>query len=121
MNRLNRYLEALREMVSFRQVIACCCCGWLMMVSMLGFQQASWADGLNEMMPPVEQVTGQAAEQVTEQAVSADLEISSEKLEQFAQTYVQVLRLLSDREPELAAAETSDAAAAVYRSKACSG
>jgi hypothetical protein len=42
--------------------------------------------------------------------------IAAEKVDRFAQAYVQVLKVLSDREPELPAAETSAEAVKVQRS-----
>ena len=43
-------------------------------------------------------------------------EIAADKVDQFAQAYLQVLKLLSDREPELPAAETSAEALKVQQS-----
>jgi hypothetical protein len=43
-------------------------------------------------------------------------DIAAEKIDQFAQAYLQVLTLLSDREPELPAAETSAEALKIQQS-----
>ena len=54
------------------------------------------------------------AEAIAPLTDSAD--IAADKVDQFAQAYLQVLKLLSDREPELPAAETSAEAQKVQQS-----
>ena len=92
--------------------------------SILVLPSASFADVPNSTPNAV----GNAVEGTVEVMPSADAGISSDllepdvldpaittqdKLPQFAKAYVEVLTLLSDREPELSAAETSDEAAKV--------
>ena len=50
------------------------------------------------------------------QSLVDSADIPSEKIDHFAQAYLQVLQLLSDREPELPAAETSAEAAKIQQS-----
>ena len=52
----------------------------------------------------------------TVQPRSDSAEIAADKVDQFAQAYLQVLQVLSDREPELPAAETSAEALKVQQS-----
>jgi len=48
--------------------------------------------------------------------ISEGADIAAEKIDQFAQAYLQVLQLLSDREPELPAAESSAEALEIQQS-----
>ncbi len=48
--------------------------------------------------------------------LSDSADIAADKVDQFAQAYLQVLQLLSDREPELPAAETSAEALKIEQS-----
>lgn len=50
------------------------------------------------------------------QAITDSADIAAEKVDQFAQAYMQILQLLSDREPELPAAETTAEALKIERS-----
>ncbi|MEL6160266.1 MAG: DUF4168 domain-containing protein [Cyanobacteria bacterium J06623_5] len=50
------------------------------------------------------------------QAVTNSADVAAEKVDQFAQAYMQILQLLSDREPELPAAATTAEALKIERS-----
>jgi hypothetical protein len=50
------------------------------------------------------------------ETMSERADIAADKVDQFAQAYLQVLKLLSDREPELPAAETSAEALKIQQS-----
>ena len=65
--------------------------------------QALYATGIVEGIAPV-------------QSLAESTDIPSEKIDHFAQAYLQVLKLLSDREPELPAAETSAEAQKIQQS-----
>lgn len=52
----------------------------------------------------------------TGRALTNSADIAADKVDQFAQAYLQVLQLLSDREPELPAAETSAEALKIEQS-----
>ncbi len=62
------------------------------------------------------QSTAQSAAQSAIETLSERADIAADKVDQFAQAYLQVLELLSDREPELPAAETSAEALKIQQS-----
>ncbi len=76
----------------------------LCLVGLIVLPAATLAEGAS--LPP--------AEAIAPPTDSAD--IAADKVDQFAQAYLQVLELLSDREPELPAAETSAEALKVQQS-----
>ncbi|MEO1396667.1 MAG: DUF4168 domain-containing protein [Cyanobacteria bacterium J06634_5] len=69
----------------------------LSLVSLLAIPAPSWAAATRSTLEP--------AAALTESAEATD--IAADKIDRFAQAYLQVLKLLSDREPELPAAETA--------------
>ncbi|MEL7520156.1 MAG: DUF4168 domain-containing protein, partial [Cyanobacteria bacterium J06553_1] len=69
----------------------------LSMVSLLAIPAPGWAATTHSTLEP--------AAALTESAEATD--IAADKVDRFAQAYLQVLKLLSDREPELPAAETA--------------
>ena len=89
-----------------RRLSAYCLVGCLILCSALAFPSASFADVLNST-PNASDI-----EEVSPNVPAQD-GLSQDKLAQFATAYVEVLTLLSDREPELAAAESSDEAASI--------
>lgn len=78
------------------------------LIGLIALPTASFADASS--LPVVESVS----DAITPLPESAD--IAAEKVDQFAQAYLKVLELLSDRESELPAAETSAEAAKVQQS-----
>lgn len=68
--------------------------------------EPSWAQASTPTIPAAETV----------QAITDGEDIPADKVDQFAQAYLQVLQLLSDREPELPAAETSTEALDIQQS-----
>lgn len=89
----------------------------LFLTSAVGFPSASLADNLVDNL--VDNLAGAIAATPVPEAVpmptdSAD--IPADKVDQFAGAYLKVLQLLSDREPELPAAETSAEALKVQQS-----
>ena len=57
-----------------------------------------------------------SADVETGRSLSDSADIAADKVDQFAQAYLQVLQLLSDREPELPAAETNAEALKIEQS-----
>lgn len=79
-------------------------CLWLL----IGFPAPSLAQAT------LAQVTDPAS--VVTSAIAPEAEIAAEKIDQFAQAYLQILQLLSDREAEIPAAETNAEALKIEKS-----
>ncbi|MEO1621245.1 MAG: DUF4168 domain-containing protein [Cyanobacteria bacterium J06632_3] len=80
-------------------------------VALISFPNNSWAGSQPEMSESSSLVDAEAT-----QSISEGTDIAAEKIDQFAQAYLQVLQLLSDREPELPAAESSAEALKIQQS-----
>jgi len=83
----------------------------IFVTTVVGTPAGAWAQTAQstDLMPTTEIVE-------TVQTIPDSADIPAEKADQFAQAYLQVLQLLSDREPELPAAETSTEAMAIQQS-----
>ncbi len=87
------------KLCAFLVIAIFCLGGWLTLPA------ASFADA----------IASSTAESAIE-SMSERADIAADKVDQFAQAYLQVLKLLSDREPELPAAETSAEALKIQQS-----
>lgn len=76
-------------------------------IALFGLTSASFAVST----PLVQAVPAEAGQSLIEGA-----DIAAEKIDQFAQAYLQVLQLLGDREAEISAAETTDEALKIEQS-----
>jgi len=95
----------------------------IFVTALVGMPSVAWAQTargadsvlIAEMVETAE--TAETAETIeTAQTITDGADIAAEKVDQFAQAYLQVLQLLNDREPELPAAETSTEALAIQQS-----
>ena len=89
-----------RSLIPLKNLAICSLC----VLCLIGFPAVARAEG--QTLLPTKTV----------QPRSDSAEIAADKVDQFAQAYLQVLQVLSDREPELPAAETSAEALKVQQS-----
>ena len=91
------------------RLLSCVLVAVLCLTSLLSFPALSFADtsSTSVAIEAAQALTGSPADST---------DIAADKVDQFAAAYLKVLQLLSDREPELPAAETSAEALKVQQS-----
>lgn len=97
---LNRILSRINFCNPFQRICKMLLVGFLCLTMML-------------LSPPA---YADSAGMETGRSLSDSADIAADKVDQFAQAYLQVLQLLSDREPELPAAETNAEALKIEQS-----